>query len=341
VSPVSVLIVDDSTTVRAVLRRVLESSHGIAVVGEAADGNQGVAETLRLQPDVVIMDLDLPGIDGYTATAQIMARRPTPIVVVTSRVKRDEMRGAFEALKRGAVAVFPKPEVPEQWAELGRQLPETVRQVGSKSAAASASDGSAVAPAGRRRMRVLAIGASTGGPGAVCALLKGLGRNPPIGIAIVQHIAAGFEGGFADWLGHELDLDVGIASDGEVLRAGTVRIAEANRHLLLDAALRQRLDGATPPLRGHRPSVNVLFKSLLGGAPEEVAAVLLTGMGDDGAEGMLSLRHAGALTIAQNQASCAVYGMPRAALESGAADVAASPPEIGRMIANLLRGAGS
>jgi two-component system chemotaxis response regulator CheB len=331
-----VLIVDDSPTVRAVLRRILGAAPGIQVAGEAGDGREAVERTLSLRPDAIVMDLEMPGADGYFAIEQIMARRPTPIVVVTSRVQRDQMGAAFQALARGAVSVFPKPGVPNQWRDLAQVLPETLREVGSRSRSQKPVAGPlAGAPSGHR-FRFLAVGASTGGPGAICQLLRELGQGFRLRVAVVQHIAAGFEVGFADWLAQELGLDVRVARDAEEIPVGAVRIAPADFHLHVDPLGALRLDGVTPPVRGHRPSVDQLFLSLARSAAREVAAVLLTGMGNDGAEGLLELRRAGGFTVVQDEASCAVFGMPRAALESGAADLALPPREIGRLLARTV-----
>ncbi len=336
--PVGVLLVDDSQTVRAVLRRILGAEHGIEVVGEATDGVEAVEQTLRLRPDVIIMDLDLPKLDGYDATKRIMARRPTPVVVVTSKVRREQMQPAFRAMRAGAVAVFPKPTVPQEWEELTRVLPETIRELGHRAPKP--------APAARKfpqedprgqRVRQVAIGASTGGPEAVLRVLRELGTGFPAAVVVVQHIAAGFEEGFADWLAHELNLDVRVASQGEELCPGTVRIGPAGYHLRLGDHATLELDRETPPLRGHRPAVDELFRSLAQGSPREVAAVLLTGMGSDGAEGMLALRKAGAFTVAQDEASSVVYGMPRSAVANGAVDLTLPPEEIGRLLNRMLR----
>ncbi len=334
---VRVLVVDDSATVRAVMRRVLAGAGGLEVVGEAADGRQAVDLTLRLRPDVVVMDIDMPVMDGFAATERIMASCPTPIVVVTSRVQRDQVGTAFRAIRCGAVSVLPKPEVPSQWRDLAQVLPDTLRSIGARSRPGGPAAPAPVPPAAAvpaaPGVRLLAVGASTGGPGAICQLLRELGRGSRLRVAIVQHIAAGFEVGFADWLGQELGADVRLARDGEELVAGAIRIAPSGSHLLLEQNGVVRLDGSRPAVRGHRPAVDELFRSLARGDARDVAAVLLTGMGNDGAEGLLALRRAGAFTVVQDEATCAVFGMPRAALQCHAAELALPPQEIGRLLA--------
>ena len=338
-SAVRVLLVDDSPTVRAVMRRILSGVSGIQVVGEAGNGADGVELARSLRPDAIVMDLEMPGVDGYVATERIMEECPTPIVVVTSRVQPDKMGAAFRAVKAGAGGVFPKPEVPSPWDELARVLPVTLLEVGSRHRCVPQhhAPGPTTAAVPVPRLDLLAIGASTGGPGAICELLRELGRVFPLQVAVVQHIAAGFEAGLADWLRHELGVDVRVAQDGEDIPPGAVRIAPTGSHLCVGPSGELRLDQETPPVRGHRPSVDELFHSLARPLrARAVAGVLLSGMGSDGAEGLLELRRAGAFTVAQDERSCAVFGMPRSALECGATELALPPREIGRLIAGRL-----
>jgi len=185
------------------------------------------------------------------------------------------------------------------------------------------------------------IGASTGGPGALCQLLRAVGGDPPLGVVVVQHIADGFEVALADWLDQELGLDVALAADGEELAPGRIRIAPAGRHLVIDSNARLRLDAETAARNGHRPSVDVLFESMADLSTERVAAVLLSGMGSDGVSGIGTLRERGALTIAQNEATSAVFGMPGAALDRGAVDFALAPEDIGRLLVRVAHGDGS
>jgi chemotaxis response regulator CheB len=186
----------------------------------------------------------------------------------------------------------------------------------------------------RRGLRYAAIGASTGGPGALCELLRTLGSDAEIGVAVVQHIAAGFESALAEWLAVESGLDVAVARDGEILAPGRVRFAPAGGHMLLSPDGRLRLDRRSPAVSVHTPAVDLLFRSLLKHPPQTVAAIQLSGMGSDGALGMCELRRANVLTMAQDEASCAVFGMPRSAIEMGAVAVTLSPAQIGRLLAH-------
>lgn len=340
-APISVVIVDDSPSVRAVLRRFLARAEEIRVLGEAADGVAALEAVERLKPDVLLLDLVMPRLDGFAVLERLARSGGPPTVVLTSRADRAEVRAAFEALTAGAVELVPKPEDPDSWRQLSETLPGVL-----KAAAASATRPAApVAPAapaprlepGAAPLRWLALGASTGGPAALRDLLAALPRPLPVPVLVVQHIARGFEAGLADWLGSTLGLDVRVAVEGERPAKGAVRIAPGGAHLRLGGDERLTLDPETPPRRGHRPSVDVLFESVAAAAPRGAAAALLTGMGTDGAEGLLALRRAGAACFAQDEASSAVWGMPRAAIEAGGAEAVLSPRAIGEEMARRLR----
>ncbi len=347
---IRVLIVDDSSVVRAVLRRMFQQTPDIEVAGEASDGARAVRAVEELKPDLVLMDIEMPVLDGYGATERIMASRPTPILVITSRAHREGMRIAFEALRRGALEVIPKPEGTAEWETLARSLPDTVRRhvggltrLAAKLAARRASEDDAArvplaADLPHRAIRYVAVGASTGGPGAVRTFLGALPAKAPAAVLIVQHIAPGFEDGLAEWLSRDLGRDVQLARNREEARPGTVRVAPAGSHLRLRPGGVLQIDGTTPPRGGHRPSVDELFFSCAESHPRQVAGVLLTGMGSDGAEGLAALRAAGGLTLVQDEASSVVFGMPRAALERGAAEIALPPRDLASTLARCWRG---
>jgi len=338
---IKVLLVDDSPSVRAVLRRFFSKTPDIEVAGEAGDGEQAVRAVLDFQPHVVVMDIQMPNVDGYAAIERIMGLRPTPIIVLSSRATRNQMQTAFEAIRRGALEVLPKPEDTASWQQLAESLPETVRAVAEVQARPKPrprrprGEQPAAIPAAPQALRWVAIGASTGGPAAIRDFFEEVPADPPVSFLIVQHIASGFELGFADWLNKEFPFDVRLAQDGEVLRRGTVRLAPGGSHLKLEADGLLRLDSDTPPRRGHRPSVDEMFLSCAACCPREVAAVLMTGMGADGVEGLLALRQAGGVTLVQDEASSVVFGMPRVALERGASDVALPPRALARTLARL------
>lgn len=335
---VRVLVVEHSATVRNVLRRILSSAAGIEVVGEAAGGDEAVQQTKELEPDAILLDLDLPEMGGILAAKEISKRFPTPIVALAARLRRAHMQEQLLSIGHGGIGVFPKPEVPEEWEEFGSLLPETILQAGSLAISREEPRPELPPPqVSGHVLRYIAIGASTGGPGALRQVLKGLGTPKGVAIAVVQHIAAGFEKGLADWLAHELNLDVRVAFDGEVLQPGRVRLACSGSHMRIESGGVLRFDDTTAPIRGHRPSATELFRSFCDLCPANVAGVLLTGMGDDGVDGLLELREAGGLTITQDEASSAVFGMPRAAIVRGAAECVLPPAEIGRLLAKTIR----
>jgi two-component system chemotaxis response regulator CheB len=335
--------VDDSPSVRAVLRRFFSWTDDIQVVGEAGDGATAVDKVLELSPDVVLMDLVMPGMDGYAATERIMEVRPTPIVVLSSRANRNQMRIAFEAMRRGAVEVLAKPEDTGKWRQLAETLPEMVRTAAAARTrpARPRSHRPREVGAASRSLRWVGIGASTGGPAALRELLEAMPETFPMTVLVVQHIAAGFEAGLADWLNRELAFSVRLATDGEVPPAGTVRLAPGGAHLLLEPGGSLRLDRASPPRAGHRPSADVLLSSLATAAPDSSAGILLTGMGSDGVDGLAELRTAGGVTLVQDEASCVVYGMPRVAMERGAAERELTPPQIARYLTGAAGATGA
>lgn len=329
-----VLIVDDSPTVRAVVRRLLGQQPDLEVAGEAENGREAVELVLKLRPDVILMDVEMPVMDGMSAIEQTMKLRPTPILVLTSRANRDRVATAFEAVRRGALEVLPKPESPEGWEHLARRLPELVRTAARLPAPRPAHPPERPVPeVAPRRVEWILVGASTGGPGALRALLEALPPTLRVPMAVVQHIAPGFEEGLADWLAKATGRDVKVAASGEKPPPGSVRLAPSEAHLRLDPRGQLEVDPHTPPRRGHRPSVDVLFESALACHPSRIVALLLTGMGNDGAQGLLELKKAGAATAVQDEASSAVFGMPKQALELGAADVALPPEGLARFVA--------
>jgi two-component system chemotaxis response regulator CheB len=334
VSAATVLIADRSMAVRAALRRLLETSPGIEVVADAADGERAVLLAIEKSPHAVVLDLNLPALSGRDLVEKLVARTSASVFVLTPRRNRQSTRLAMALHGLGVVAVYPKPEVPQEWSALGQALRETLLDLGRRQKdTTSLPVKTRDARVSIRRLRYVGVGGSTGGPGAIYEMLSNLGRPIRVGVAIVQHISGGFEGAFSEWLASELRLDVGVARNGEHLAVGKVRIAPADQHLSIDANGVLCLDPLTAPVNGHRPAVEMLFRSLLKFPRDRVAAVLLSGMGADGATAMGELRSAGILTIAQNRASCAVFGMPRAAIEARAATFDLAPNGIGHLLA--------
>jgi two-component system chemotaxis response regulator CheB len=336
------VIVDDSTTVRAVLRRVLSQCPDMQVVAEAADGVEGVAAVVSHRPDLVLMDVQMPKMDGFGAIERIMRHRPTPILVITSQVRRDELHTAFRALQLGALEVFPKPEGLDDWKEMLDRLPAVVRSLAAVDLEeTSATDVAVECPAvaaTAKKPRLVVIGASAGGPGALREVLLGLGAPAPVGVLIAQHIVGGFEDGLAEWLTRETGVQVRVARGGERLRKHTVVVAPPGAHLRVGDDKVVIVDRRAPARGGHKPSIDTLFESCARQYGGDALAVLLSGMGRDGVEGMLEMRRLGATTFVQDRSSCVVFGMPQAALAAGAAQHSGSPSEIGRALRRLLGG---
>ncbi len=341
----SLFIADDSRKARATLRDILSRSPELRVVGEAADGEAAVEGVERLRPDVLLLDLSIPRLGGFELLDHLSRRQPVPTVILTSRADRAEVHAAFEALRAGAADLLPKPEDPDSWRHLSEDLPRLLRAA----AAAQRRDapppsppdsrseqGSSPAPAPGADWDWLALGASTGGPAALHDLLSELPNPPPFRVVIVQHIARGLEPDLADWLADSLRLDARVALEGERVEPGNVRLAPADLHLRIDAGGCVALDADTPKRNGHRPSIDELFHSLATHVPRKTAAAVLTGMGADGADGLLALRRGGAFCMAQDEASSAVFGMPGAAFGRGGAEVVLAPRALGRELARRM-----
>jgi two-component system, chemotaxis family, protein-glutamate methylesterase/glutaminase len=337
---IRVLVVEDSPTVRHRLCEVLTAGAGIEVVGTAGSGHAAVELTHRLRPDVITMDIVLSGMSGLAATEQIMAHVPTPILVVSAADNRSEVFTTYDALAAGAVDVLDKPTADVPDAEWDRRLRSAVR-VASRVAVIThprakltALRGTAARPAARPPAAngtcLVAIGASTGGPAAVVDLLRAVPRDLPVPILLVQHIGPAFAASYVEWLAGLTRHRVACARDGEPVPAGRVTMAPADRHLTVRDGRLHLSDG--PERHSCRPSVDVLFESVALAYPAAATGCLLTGMGRDGAAGLLAMRRAGCRTIAQDEASCVVYGMPREAVLLDAVDEVLPPAEIGRRL---------
>jgi len=325
--PVRVLVVDDSALMRKLIPQIIQSDSSIQVVGTAMDGTFGLKKIEDLRPQVVTLDLEMPGMSGLDTLKEIMRRHRLPVIVVSSH----SVEGAsitLKALSLGAFDFVAKPQ------DVSARMPEIARELIAKIKAAAQSRRTMlqVSPAAPPRRvnknaaeskvpptRIVAIGISTGGPQALQYVLPQLPADFPGAIAIVQHMPAEFTDMFARRLDEICALRVKHAQSGDVLEAGRVLIAPGNRHLKV-----KRLPlgdvvvlSDDPRVNGHRPSADVLFRSVAEEFGNRSIAVLMTGMGDDGAQGMGAVRAVGGLTIAQSEESCVVYGMPKAAIERG------------------------
>jgi two-component system chemotaxis response regulator CheB len=323
---VRIVVADDSTTARRLLVSLCERDPGIEVVGEAANGAEAVRQTMRLSPDLVLMDVHMPVLDGLEATKQIMRDRPTPIIMVTAGTISSDVEAGLSAVRFGALTVVPKPVgpgVPGFESGAGR-LTEMVKALSDVKVIRRVHRDSSgrLRPPATGGGRVIAVAASTGGPPAVCEFLQHLPVNLPVPVVLVQHIVEGFLPGFAAWLRNEVPFHVTPATHGQRLEAGTVYLAPDSRHLEVTKRFAARLTDAEP-VSGFRPSATVLFTSLAQNLGSGVIAVVLTGMGQDGLEGARAIRAAGGRVLVQDEASCVVYGMPRVVAEAGLAHLEA------------------
>ncbi|MGB8988946.1 MAG: chemotaxis response regulator protein-glutamate methylesterase [Candidatus Sulfotelmatobacter sp.] len=323
---VRVLVVDDSALMRKLIPQMLESDQSIEVVGTAMDGNFCLKKIEELRPNVVTLDLQMPGMNGMDTLKEIMRRHPLPVIVVSSH-STDGASITFKALGLGAFDFVTKPQdASAHMAETARQLIAKIKAAADCKVVRPGTSGAAVrvekpvsAKSGPPPTKTVAIGISTGGPQALEFLLAQLPPDFPGTILVVQHMPSGFTEMFAKRLDELCALRVKEAQSGDVLQAGRVLVCPGSRHMTV-----KRLPmgdvvvlNDEPLVNGHRPSVDVLFHSLAQEFGRMSVAVLMTGMGDDGAQGLGEIKKAGGMTIAQSEESCVVFGMPKAAIERG------------------------
>ena len=350
---IRVLVVDDSATVRNRLIEIIGTDRELVVVGEARNGREAVALTASLRPDIVTLDIVMPDMTGLAATEQIMAHHPTPILIVSASFNRGELFTTYDALAAGAVDVLDKSGVgDDDWDARFLKALKLVSKIrvithprgrlgalgrapGAITASLPVARSSGLDAFRERRVEVIAIGASTGGPSALAEVLRAIPARFAIPILVVLHIDQAFAISFADWLGAQTGHDVRVARDGDpvVGQAGRVLFAPPGHHVeVVHGSI--RLTNA-PPRHHCRPSIDVLFESLAAGSGERTAACVLTGMGRDGASGLLAIRVAGGVTIAQDEATSVIYGMPKEAVINGGAERELPLGDIGPALAAL------
>lgn len=373
--PIRVLLVEDSPVALVILKRILATSPDIEVVGTARHGREALELIPKLQPQVICTDYHMPQMNGLEFTEEVMVRFPRPILVISASVQAEDTQTIFKMLNAGAVDVFPKPRSPsvEEYELLKQELiskikilsgvtvftrhrrnsnfttlvDRTTRTTESNRQAVKLETKSTISvprPAATNSLfqssyskpKILSIGASTGGPQALNNILSQLPINFPLPILCVQHISEGFLQGLVDWLGSECQMPVKIANFGELPKPGVIYFPPEGRHLELDN-FGKFICNNSPPVSGHRPSVTVTFNSVAKCYGAANIAVLLTGMGRDGADGMLAIAQAGGITIAQDEASCVVFGMPREAIALGAAKHILPVNEIAAMLLRQLK----
>lgn len=346
---IKILICEDSQVIATLLKIIFEREPDFEVVGHARNGRECVQMAHNLKPDLITMDIFMPVMDGFEATRIIMSTEPVPIVVISSSVDNEEIKTTFRAIEEGALSVIKKPYgiSHRDFEAIRRELVETVRAMAeikvlrrrstSRSHAADIAKIASVQPT--RTCELVAIGCSTGGPQVLQQVLSSLPKDFPVPIVIAQHISSGFIGGLVSWLGGHTLLRVKEAQQGELLLAGTVYFAPDDYHLLIT----RNSDGLVaqlkqdPPVDGFRPSASSLLKSAAKTCAKSTIGAIFTGMGCDGADGLLALRRAGGHTIVQDAESAVVFGMPGAAIALDAVDEMVKLDKIAAYLAHVVR----
>ncbi len=349
---VRVMLVEDSLVVRTLLTHIIGRDPRLEIVQAVGSGEEALAAVARVRPDVVSMDIRLPGIDGLETTRRIMADCPTPIVVIADSIEDSSLRISMNALRAGALSVVEKPvaTTSSEYEAIADQICTQLRIMAAvpvirrrpigtnwatrKTAEPTEHRWPLRVPSGQPT--VLAVAASTGGPPALAKVLGALPRDFALPVLVVQHMGPAFMEGFAAWLDNVIQCPVSLARDGEWPEPGRVYVAPGDRHLKLGAggALSVTED---EPVAGQRPAATVLFRSVARHAQTRGVGALLTGMGEDGALGLLDMRQAGATTIAEHESTAVVYGMPAAAVRLGAADSVLPLDQIGEAILQVCR----
>jgi two-component system chemotaxis response regulator CheB len=338
-----VLIVDDSAVQRDILTALLSTDQRLYVIATASSGEEAVRAAARLKPDVILMDMRMPGLDGVQATSRIMQETPTPIVMVTYGASREDQVLATAAFEAGVVAFLPKPPAGPAGNQAAQELRRTVRSMAGVKVIRRRAVGRRLEPTAgglirssqrpTRVPRVIAMGASTGGPQVLREILVCLPADFPVPVLVVQHIASGFVTSMVEWLKSQCSVPVQVAVPGKVVAAPGIYIAPTDQHMIVHSQAIVLTDD--PPVGGHRPSVDVLFESVAAEYGADAVGVLLTGMGRDGAAGLCKIRRSGSISIAQDEASSVVFGMPRAGIEMGGAEHVLPPHSIASLLLNL------
>ncbi len=345
---IKVLVVDDSALAREVLTQILETDPQIEVIATAKDGKKAVELAQIIKPDLITMDILMPGIDGLETTRQIMAYCPTPIVVLTEFDFKTHSSLVFDALESGALDVMEKPSL-ERWKVLSDECETLIRNIkvlakvkvithlAGKNKKVAQKQVLHTPGLVKEKSKVVAIATSTGGPNALLNILSKLPKNFPAPILVVQHITKGFIKGLVNWLDSECKLDIREAVSGSLLEAGVVYICPTDFHLKVSSNFKILLDKEALPIKGFRPSANILFESVGQVFADRVIGVILTGMGDDGTEGLKVLKASGGQVIAQDKKSSVIFGMPASAIKANVVDKICSLDTIAEEITKLLQ----
>ena len=348
-SRVRVMVVEDSLVVRQLLVHIIARDPRLTVAAAVESAEEALQEIGRVQPDVISMDIRLPGMDGLEATRRIMTERPTPIVVIADSIEDSSLKISMNALRAGALSVVEKPVGVSSAGYAGiaetictqlyimSQVPVVRQRSFAWRQAAPAPVFNRETEADLSRPSIMGIAASTGGPPALAKILGSLPADFPLPILLVQHMGAPFMEGFASWLNGLVSLEVRLAQDQEIPKPGQVYVAPGDRHLLLSSAGTLKLS-AEPPLGNQRPSATMLFQSMAHSLGRRGLGVILTGMGEDGAQGLVELRQAGGYAVAEDESTAVVYGMPAAAARMGGVNVSLPLDLIAPRVLRLARG---
>jgi two-component system chemotaxis response regulator CheB len=351
-SRVRVMVVEDSLVVRQLLAHIIASDPRLVVAAAVGSAEEALREIGRVRPDVISMDIRLPGMDGLEATRRIMSEQPTPIVVIADSIEDSSLKISMNALRAGALTVVEKPVglSTTGYAAIAStictqlyimsQVPVVRQRSFAPWREAQASPAPRHEPEwSPARPSIMGIAASTGGPPALAKVLSALPRDFPLPVLLVQHMGAPFMEGFASWLNGLVPLEVRLAQDQEIPTPGRVYVAPGDRHLLLSPAGTLKVS-AEPPFGNQRPSATLLFQSMARSAGRRSLGVILTGMGEDGAQGLVEMRQAGGYAVAEDESTAVVYGMPAAAARLGGVSVSLPLDLIAPRILRLARGEG-
>jgi two-component system chemotaxis response regulator CheB len=317
--PIRVLVVDDSMICREVITTLLNMAPDIDVVGHASDGREAIDLNRQLRPDIITMDAKMPGVDGFDAISEIMASHPVPIVMVTGYLTVEGASMTLKALAMGALDIMEKPEFDGPLASTLREKVRLLAGVPVFKREPKKQRGYSVATTKMegRASKIVAIASSTGGPKALLEILAPLPKEFKSCVLVTQRLPEGFATGFAEWLNAEVFLDVREAKDGDRIEPGKVLVAPSGRHLVLRSRDQIALSDE-PAVDGHRPSGSLMLKSIARRCAKDSIGIVLSGIGVDGASGLLELRQSGGFCLAQDETSCLFFDMPKAAIEAGA-----------------------
>lgn len=349
---IKLLIVDDSEVVRSILKEIFSQDKDLVVVGEATNGKEAIEMTKELKPNLITMDIQMPEMDGFEATEEIMAFHPTPILIFSSAIDKSEKYTGIKAISLGALDVLSKPEISEtNFFELSGKIINKVKTLSrinvvhhirgkikkrKKSTEAKFSEIIGQYKITNLHGYIIVAGISTGGPAALNKFLSGFPKNFPASILIVQHISEGFIDVLVDYLSKNTELRIKVGEDNELIENGTVYFAPDGGHLLIEKNMKLRIDRESPPWNEHKPSINHLFKSAAKNLRNKVIGVIMTGMGFDGSEGIVEIHNNNGITIAQSVDSALISSMPESAISTGKIDYIIDLEEISSFISNKI-----